>query len=116
MFANPGGRVQGIQQVRTCSIGRRTWTCICDRLPVPTPLESTLPIPMTSDQIYEDLADRIRTGEYPPGTELPTYIELAALYGVGRTTVSVILKRLKDAGLVVGVRGRGVFVSEDVFG
>ena len=74
--------------------------------------ESTLPIPMSSDQIYEDLADRIRSGEYPPGTELPSYRELAALYTVGRTTMSVIVKRLRDEGLVVGVRGRGVFVAE----
>lgn len=65
---------------------------------------------MSSDQIFEDLADRIRSGEYPPGTELPSYRELAVLYSVGRTTMSVVLKRLKDAGLVVGVRGRGVFV------
>lgn len=67
---------------------------------------------MSSDQIYEDLIDRIRTGEYPPGTELPSYRELAKLYSVGRTTISVVLKRLKDAGLVVGVQGRGVFVAE----
>ena len=72
-----------------------------------------MPIPMSSDQIFEDLADRIRMGEYAPGEELPTYIELATLYGVGRTTISVVLKRLKDAGLVIGVRGRGVFVAED---
>lgn len=71
-----------------------------------------MPIPMSSDQIYEDLIDRIRTGEYPPGTELPSYRELAKLYSVGRTTISVVLKRLKDAGLVVGVQGRGVFVAE----
>lgn len=70
-------------------------------------------IPIPADEIFEDLVDQIRTGELAPGQELPTYIDLANHYGVGRTTISTVIKRLRDAGLVVGVRGRGTFVAED---
>lgn len=68
---------------------------------------------MSSDQIVEDLAERIRRGEYPPGTQMPTYRELSELYNVGFTTVSQVYKRLRDRGVLVGVQGRGVYVAEE---
>lgn len=71
-------------------------------------------IPMSANQIYEDLLDQIRTGELSPGEELPTYIDLANHYGVGRTTISAVIKRLRDDGLLVGIRGRGTFVAVDL--
>jgi len=69
-------------------------------------------IPMSSDQIVDDLAERIRTGEYPPGTQLPTYAALARLYEVSPATVAIVMRILRDRGVVIGVRGRGTFVPE----
>lgn len=71
-----------------------------------------MPISMSAAQIADDIADRIAAGEYRPGTALPTYRELAVLYSVGRTTVSVVILMLKERGLVVGEPGRGVFVAD----
>jgi DNA-binding GntR family transcriptional regulator len=71
-----------------------------------------MPIPMTAPQIADDLADRIRAGEYPPGTQLPTYPELAELYGVSVSTMQRAMDRLKAVGWVVGAQGRGLFVAE----
>jgi GntR family transcriptional regulator len=73
-----------------------------------------MPIPMTTDEIVDDLADRIKRGQYPPGTKLPTYAELAELYDVSVATIGFVVTRLKDRGLVIGRQGRGVYVAESV--
>lgn len=70
-------------------------------------------IPMSSDQIVADLAERIRLGEYAPGTQLPTYDALATLYDVSPATIAIVIRLLRERGLVVGVRGRGTFVAEE---
>lgn len=68
---------------------------------------------MSSGQIVNDLAERIRLGEYPPGTQLPTYAVLAALYDVSPATIAIVIRILRERGLVVGVPGRGTYVVED---
>lgn len=70
-------------------------------------------VPMSSDEIVDDLLERIALGEYPPGARLPSYRELAVLYGVGVTTMSTVIRLLRARGAVYGVAGRGVFVAED---
>lgn len=72
-----------------------------------------MPIPMSSDQIAEDLTDRIARGEYPPGTQMPTYRRLMDLYNVSYGTVARVITLLRERGVVVGVPGRGTFVAED---
>lgn len=71
-------------------------------------------IPMTSDQIVSDLAERIRLGEYAPGTQLPTYAVLSGLYDVSPATIAIVIRILRERGLVVGVPGRGTYVAESV--
>ncbi len=70
------------------------------------------PMPPSGAQIVDDLVDRIRGGEYPPGTKLPPYRELASLYKVGITTISTVVLTLKTMGYVVGAQGRGVYVTD----
>lgn len=69
-------------------------------------------IPMSSGQIVDDLAERIRLGEYAPGTQLPTYAALAGLYDVSPATIAIVVRILRERGLVVGVPGRGTYVAE----
>ena len=69
---------------------------------------------MTAQQIFDDMADRIFGGDYQPGEQLPSYRQLAVLYGVGTTTISVVILLLKAAGLVEGEVGRGVFVVDEL--
>lgn len=63
-------------------------------------------------EIANDIEARIRTGEYPPGSELPSYARLADLYSVSRATVTRAYGLLRDRRLVYGEQGRGVFVAE----
>lgn len=72
-----------------------------------------MPIPMSAIQIADDLAERIKRGEYPPGTRMPTYRDLMELYDISYTTVAAVIVRLKERGMVVGVHGKGVYVAEE---
>lgn len=70
-------------------------------------------LPMTAAQIAADLTDRIRAGEYgEPGTQLPTYASLQALYDVSESTIVKVMGLLRERGVVVGIPGRGTFVAE----
>lgn len=71
-----------------------------------------MPIPMSSEQIAEDLTDRIERGQYKPGTQLPTYHALSKLYSVSYATIARVMVLLRDRGTVIGVPGHGVFVPE----
>lgn len=71
-----------------------------------------MPVPMSYRRIAEDLKERIEAGEYPPGSKLPSYKELARLYSVHVSTVARVVALLADRGLVEGSPGRGVFVKE----
>lgn len=65
---------------------------------------------------YERLADGLRAailaGEFAPGERLPVEGDLAARFGVGRSTVREALRILLSEGLVVTLRGvaGGTFV------
>ena len=69
-----------------------------------------------SKPLYIDLADSIRariaSGEYAPGTRIPTEVELEKLYGVSRITVRKAMELLVNDGAVVRRRKVGSFVSE----
>lgn len=72
-----------------------------------------VPRPMTAAQIADDMADRIRAGEYAPGERLPSYRELGDLYQRSYSTIAKAILILKERGLVEGFAGMGVFVRED---
>ncbi|MER3452452.1 MAG: hypothetical protein C4321_01965, partial [Chloroflexota bacterium] len=50
------------------------------------------------EAIYRDLQARIATGEFAPGSRLPTQVELAHAYGVTVMTLRQALARLAAAG------------------
>ena len=63
-------------------------------------------------QVADDLRRRIGSGEFPPGSMLPSLTSLAEQYQVGRTTARKAVGALRDEGIVETVRGWGVFVRE----
>lgn len=70
-------------------------------------------IPMNAEQIARDLTDRIAAGDYgEPGSQLPTYAALTGLYSVSESTITKVIGLLRERGVVVGVPGRGTFVSD----
>src|SRR5258708_27702677 len=65
---------------------------------------------------YQRMADdrraRISSGEYPPGSRLPTKADLMARYQVAVNTVERAIGELRQAGLVETLQGAGMFVRE----
>lgn len=62
-----------------------------------------------AQEVMNDLATRIRAGQYQPGQKLPTEPELMAEQGVSRTVVREAMSRLQAAGLVETRHGVGTF-------
>jgi len=75
-------------------------------------LEPSSEIPLYR-QLYEQLAAKIRNGEWARGERLPATRELAGLLGLNRTTVSAAYGMLESAGLIAGKVGRGSFVTAE---
>lgn len=62
--------------------------------------------------IAADIANKIRTGVWPPKTKLPSTSELRAQYGVSAMVIRLAMVDLKARGLVEGQQGKGVYVLE----
>jgi DNA-binding GntR family transcriptional regulator len=51
-------------------------------------------------RVFDTLRARIVGGELVPGARLPSYVALAAQFGVAPLTVRQVLARLEEEGLV----------------
>ena len=60
-----------------------------------------------SREVLDRLLSRIRAGEFPAGTWLPSERELMQAYGVGRPAVREALQSLERMGLLAIVHGEG---------
>src|SRR5579859_3317457 len=63
-------------------------------------------------RLRQALHERVTSGEWRPGDQIPTIRELGELYGVSRITVVQALDELSRDGLLVRWQGKGVFVGE----
>ncbi|WP_433782440.1 GntR family transcriptional regulator [Actinomycetospora sp. CA-101289] len=63
-----------------------------------------------SEQIAADIRERIARGEYQPGDLIPSERDITEEWGVAKMTASRAVGRLKSAGLVEPVPGRGLTV------
>ena len=64
-------------------------------------------------QLYERIAEKIRSGDLTKGERLPATRELAGQLGLNRTTISAAYEILETEGLIAGHVGRGSFVTGD---
>ena len=63
-------------------------------------------------QVAEHIRERIASGEYPVGSQIPTENELAEQLNVSRPTVRQALDTLAREGRLTRVKGSGTFVTE----
>ncbi len=61
-------------------------------------------------QVMDDLKGEIARGVYTAGSCIPSEMELAKSYGVGRVTVRRAIEELSRAGYLNRQQGRGTFV------
>ena len=69
-------------------------------------------LPKGSDMILEQIRKQIESGELLPGSRLPTVVELAANFAMGRSTIREALSGLKAMGWIEIRHGGGTFVSK----
>jgi GntR family transcriptional regulator len=63
-------------------------------------------------RLRQALRERVSSGEWLPGEQIPTIRELGDQYGVSRITVVQALDALAREGLLVRWQGKGVFVGQ----
>lgn len=62
------------------------------------------------EQVYDYLAEAIREGLFPPGTQIDSESDLMKRFGFSRVTVRNAISRLVQEGLLVRRQGKGTFV------
>lgn len=62
--------------------------------------------------VTQDLAQKIESGIYPGGSQLPLETELCEAYQVSRITIKKATDRLVQLGLITKRRGAGSFVKD----
>ncbi|GAB1642848.1 GntR family transcriptional regulator [Krasilnikovia sp. MM14-A1259] len=71
--------------------------------------------PESAVPLYQQLADLLRadieSGRIQPDRPLPSELTLQQEHGVSRVTVRHSFQLLREAGLVVTVRGKGTYVA-----
>ena len=65
-----------------------------------------------NEQIAASVRASILTGEYPPGSRLPSGDHLADRFGVTRATVAHAMRKLSGEGFVLSMAGSGVYVRD----
>lgn len=65
-------------------------------------------------QLFDQIAERVRSGAWPSGYRLPATRALAQELGVHRNTVVRAFEELVASGCLVSVVGRGTFVAQQL--
>ncbi len=67
-----------------------------------------------TEAILESLKERIRSGEFGPGDQLPSEQRMLEEYGVSRLTLREALARLVALGIILVRHGKGAFVAKNI--
>jgi len=63
-----------------------------------------------SAMVAQHLQERIESGEYPIGQQLPSEHEMTREFGVGRSSIREAIRKLENNGLIRVQQGLGTFV------
>ncbi|MGW9025157.1 GntR family transcriptional regulator [Streptomyces sp. NPDC055722] len=61
-------------------------------------------------QIRDVILKRIKDGTYPPGTKVPSVIQVATEFGVVNSTAQRAMEAVKAEGLTRSEKGMGTYV------
>lgn len=90
-------------------MGRRSVHAAMSHGPVPVSRGSQIPL---YHQVANDIRDRVVSGAWGPGQQIPSEPELIEIYGASRITIRHALADLAQEGLIARRRGRGSFVRD----
>lgn len=76
-----------------------------------------MPVTTRQKAPFEDVADdlrrRIATGQWKPGSKLPTWSDMTREFSIARPTLMRAMERLRQDGFIYTKSTRGTFVSEN---
>ncbi len=64
------------------------------------------------EQIKADITQKIQSGSWPSGSQIPTETDLMASYSVSRITIRRAVEELCKEGILTKKQGKGTFVQE----
>ncbi|WP_244304113.1 GntR family transcriptional regulator [Streptomyces lydicus] len=64
-------------------------------------------------QVADVIRERIADGTYPPGTRVPSVVEMLEEFGIATTTGQKVHRGLRAEGLIYTEPGMGSFVAKD---
>lgn len=62
-------------------------------------------------QVAAVITERIADGTYPPGTRVPSVVQLSAEFGIANVTAQKVVRALRDEGLIRTEPGMGSYVT-----
>lgn len=62
--------------------------------------------------MHEVIVERIRSGQYPPRSRVPSTVALMGEFGIANVTAQKVLRQLRADGLIYTEQGMGSFVAE----
>ena len=68
------------------------------------------------EMVAEQILTKIRSGDLTPGSRLPAQRDLAAMLGVGRSSVREAINALVVTGVLEAVHGKGTYVARESLG
>ncbi len=68
------------------------------------------------DLVVRQILKQIDSNALPPGSQLPSQRELAALLGVGRSSIREAVNALVVLGYLLPIQGKGTYIREDLPG
>lgn len=63
------------------------------------------------NEVYDQISGKLLDGSWPPGSRLPSELELANSFNVSRVSVRSAVQRFRTLGIVVTRQGCGSYVS-----
>lgn len=64
-----------------------------------------------SEQVYNQIINQIKIGNYKAGGKIPSEKKLSELFGVSRVSIRAALQKLKAVGILTTIQGDGSYIS-----
>jgi DNA-binding GntR family transcriptional regulator len=63
-------------------------------------------------QVHAVILERINSGEYAPGSRVPSVVQLQGEFGIANVTAQKVLRQLREDKMIYTEPGMGSFVAD----
>ena len=65
-------------------------------------------------QVHEIITGRIRSGQYPPGSRIPSLLQMQQEWGIATATGQKVMRQLRADGTIRTEPGMGSYVVDEL--